>query len=149
MGRGMAIALPNARPEPFRSVCGDIDMSDAVNPVDTNALLAQLRSMAREAGVPAAGTASPFSAVDGLRPAGEPRPSSLVFTDLLRESLEGVNTRSREARSMTRAFEGGNADVELADVMIAVQKACVSFEALLQVRNKMVAAYREVMSTPL
>ena len=138
------------------------------NSIDTSALLTQLRSMAREAGVPAAGVpaSSAFgTGVDGSRAsvagvagtrtdgaagarAGEPV-ADVDFTDLLRRSIEGVNERSRTARSMTAAFESGRADVQLADVMIAVQKARVSFEALTQVRNKMVAAYKDIMSTPL
>lgn len=138
------------------------------NSIDTSALLTQLRSMAREAGVPAAGVPASSSSgpgVDGSRTSavgvggargegvGAARAGASAtdvdFTDLLRRSIEGVNERSRTARTMTTAFESGRADVQLADVMIAVQKARVSFEALTQVRNKMVAAYKDIMSTPL
>lgn len=131
------------------------------NTIDTSALLTQLRSMAREAGVPAAttptagvGVASPFDRATGVAGAREGTEtatgdSDVVFTDLLRGSLESVNARSQESRRLTKAFESGRPGVELVDVMIAAQKARVSFEALTQVRNKMVSAYKDIMSTPL
>lgn len=77
------------------------------------------------------------------------RGESVVFTDLFRQSVEGVNTRTKSSTALAEAFESGASDVELADVMIAVQKARISFEALVQVRNKMIAAYKDIMSTPL
>ena len=125
------------------------------NSIDTSALLTQLRSMAREAGVPTADVAS--ARTSGIRRAGVARAGALAdegapdgdFTRLLQRSIEGVNERSQQARAMSVAFESGSPDVQLADVMIAVQKARVSFEALTQVRNKMVSAYQDIMSTPL
>ena len=77
------------------------------------------------------------------------RGENVVFTDLFRRSVEGVNARSKTSTALAEAFESGASDVELADVMIAVQKARISFEALVQVRNKMIAAYKDIMSTPL
>jgi flagellar hook-basal body complex protein FliE len=50
---------------------------------------------------------------------------------------------------MTKAFETGASDIKLADVMVATQKASVSFQAMLQVRNKLVEAYKDVMNMPM
>ncbi len=50
---------------------------------------------------------------------------------------------------MKQAFELGEGDANLAEVMIAVQKSSVSFEAMVQVRNKLVEAYKEVMNMPI
>lgn len=127
------------------------------NTIDTSALLSQLRNMAREAGLPpASGVAPTGAAPAGGRVGtaddavgGRGQADAVAFTDVLRDSLVGVNERSRRARELTEAFERGRPDVELSDVMIAVQKARISFETLTQVRNKMVAAYKDVMSTPL
>jgi flagellar hook-basal body complex protein FliE len=47
------------------------------------------------------------------------------------------------------AFESGDANVSLAEVMVASQKASVSFQAMLQVRNKLVEAYKDVMNMPM
>ncbi len=50
---------------------------------------------------------------------------------------------------MTEDFESGDANVSLAEVMVASQKASVSFQAMLQVRNKLVEAYKDVMNMPM
>ncbi|MDD2140829.1 flagellar hook-basal body complex protein FliE, partial [Pseudomonas putida] len=47
-----------------------------------------------------------------------------------------------------KAFEVGNAQVDLTQVMIASQKASVSTQALVQVRNKVVQAYQDIMQMP-
>ena len=77
-------------------------------------------------------------------------PATSTSPALLRRSLEGrERTQSHLAgddRVVSRAVARG---VQLVDVMIAAQKARVSFETLTQVRNKMVAAYKDIMSTPL
>jgi flagellar hook-basal body complex protein FliE len=50
---------------------------------------------------------------------------------------------------MVEAFEAGAANISLADVMVSTQKASVSFQAMLQVRNKLVEAYQDVMNMPM
>ncbi|ASJ71772.1 flagellar hook-basal body complex protein FliE [Granulosicoccus antarcticus] len=108
--------------------------------IDTNSLLLQLRAMARDAGIPS--TDKPSSELT----LGADR---IEFSKVLENSVQQVNGRSIEATQLRESFEAGNPNVELADVMIAAQKARISFEALTQVRNKMVAAYKEIMSMPL
>lgn len=110
------------------------------NSIDTNALLTQLRAMAQDAGIP--------SSVPSVRE-GPPAADRIDFSEALENSVKQVNNRSQQAQALRESFESGNPDVELADVMIAAQKARISFEAMTQVRNKMVAAYKEIMSMPL
>ncbi len=110
------------------------------NAIDTNKLLVQLRDMAQNAGIP------PSEAVGSNE---RPMADQIDFSNMLQNSLQAVNTRSVESREMRASFEAGNPNVELADVMIAAQKARISFEALTQVRNKMVNAYQEIMRMPL
>lgn len=76
-------------------------------------------------------------------------PAGNSFGDLLADSINKVNETQQYAGEMKKAFELGTEDVNLAEVMIAVQKSSVSFEAMLQVRNKLVDAYKEVMSMPI
>ena len=45
-------------------------------------------------------------------------------------------------------FEKGDPDVSLAEVMVALEKASVSFQAMTQVRNELLSAYQEVMNMP-
>jgi flagellar hook-basal body complex protein FliE len=67
------------------------------------------------------------------------------FGDLMQQAIGKVNETQMQASSLTRAFEMGD-NVDLSEVMIAVQKSRVSFEALTQVRNKLLSAYQDVMN---
>jgi len=71
------------------------------------------------------------------------------FGSLLKESVESVNTQQQKAVSMAGDFEAGRPGVDLAEVMIAAQKASVSFQGMTEVRNKLVEAYREIMNMPI
>ena len=114
-----------------------IDHTDKTlnTPIDTNALLVQLRTMAQDAGIPAAEV--------------DKSAESSVFADALKASMEEVNTRGSEAQSLRESYERGDPNVELSDVMVAMQKARISFEAMTQVRNRMVSAYKDIMNMPI
>ena len=70
------------------------------------------------------------------------------FGEMLRQSINSVNDAQSEAQQMKQVFELGTADVSLAEVMIAAQKADLSFRAMTEVRNKLVNAYQEIMNMP-
>ncbi len=71
------------------------------------------------------------------------------FGDLLKQSIDTVNETQQTAGELKTAFETGSKNVDLAEVMIAVQKSSVSFQAMVQVRNKLVEAYKDVMNMPI
>ncbi|NOT85317.1 MAG: flagellar hook-basal body complex protein FliE [Methylococcaceae bacterium] len=75
--------------------------------------------------------------------------SNSGFASILKQSIDGVNTHQQTAGKLSQAFETGDADISLAEVMIASQKADVSFQAMVQVRNKLVDAYKDIMNMPL
>lgn len=68
------------------------------------------------------------------------------FGAMLKASLDHVNQVQGQARALARDFETGSADVKLHDVMISLQKSSVTFQQAVQVRNRMVAAYQEIMN---
>jgi flagellar hook-basal body complex protein FliE len=70
------------------------------------------------------------------------------FAGLLKESVNSVNETQQAASQLAAAFEAEDPNVDLAQVMVALQKSSVSFQAMTQVRNKLVAAYQEIMSMP-
>lgn len=70
------------------------------------------------------------------------------FGDLLKRSIDAVNATQQTAGELRTAFEQGAEGLDLAQVMIAVQKSSVSFEAMVAVRNKLVEAYKDVMNMP-
>ena len=70
------------------------------------------------------------------------------FAALLKESVERVAEAQGSATEMAAALERGDADVTLPEVMIALQKASLSFQAMTEVRNQLVNAYQEIMNMP-
>lgn len=66
------------------------------------------------------------------------------FTDTLKGALESVNATQQKSSAITEAYEKGEV-VDVAKVMLARQEAGVAFEATLQVRNKLLNAYQDIM----
>jgi flagellar hook-basal body complex protein FliE len=86
----------------------------------------------------------------GMEPAAQPGATNQVnFAELMNRSLEKVNENQQVAAEMSAAFERGDPDADLTDVMIAMQKARISFEAMSEVRNKLVDAYKEIQNMPI
>jgi flagellar hook-basal body complex protein FliE len=61
-------------------------------------------------------------------------------------SINKVNEVQKESGKLADAFVMGDPNVSLAEVMIAKQKSGIAFEATLQVRNKLLSAYKEIMA---
>tara|TARA_R110002072_G_scaffold154_1_gene991 strand:+ start:49004 stop:49378 length:375 start_codon:yes stop_codon:yes gene_type:complete len=70
------------------------------------------------------------------------------FGDLLSEAVNGVSETQKKSGALTTAYVQGDTSVSLSQVMIQSQKASVSFQALTQVRNKVVQAYETIMKMP-
>ena len=68
------------------------------------------------------------------------------FAAVLKQSLNAVNETQQVAGELSARIDGGDPQLSLEEVMIARQKASVSFQAMVQVRNKLVNAYQEVMA---
>ncbi|MBI1394793.1 MAG: flagellar hook-basal body complex protein FliE [Betaproteobacteria bacterium] len=71
---------------------------------------------------------------------------SADFAGLLKSSLDQVNAAQHEADKLQQAFDAGDPNVNLQDVMVQLQKASLSFQTMVQVRNRLVSAYQEIMS---
>lgn len=76
-------------------------------------------------------------------------PSTVDFGSVFRSAIDGVNNHEQYAGHLARAFERGDPDVNLSEVMIAQQKSSIAFQSMLQVRNKLVDAYKDVMNMPM
>jgi flagellar hook-basal body complex protein FliE len=70
------------------------------------------------------------------------------FGDLLKQSVDAVDRQRQESNALQRSFELGESQ-DLATVMIASQKANLSFQAMVTVRNRLVEAYKDVMNMPI
>ncbi|MGI2259490.1 flagellar hook-basal body complex protein FliE [Shewanella sp. GXUN23E] len=74
--------------------------------------------------------------------------SGVEFSELLSQALGTVTDLQSNASQLATRLEMGDSRVTLSDTVIAREKASVAFEATIQVRNKFVEAYKEIMSMP-
>jgi flagellar hook-basal body complex protein FliE len=70
------------------------------------------------------------------------------FSELLQNSLASVSQAQSTAQTMAIGYETGTGDASLVEVMVKLQEADLSFRAVTEVRNKLVAAYQEIMNMP-
>ena len=103
-----------------------------MNEINTSQLITQMRAMA-------AAAQGNQSVTEAGAPAGD-------FSSLLTKSIDSVNEIQKESGRLGDAFVMGDPNVSLAEVMIAKQKSGIAFEATLQVRNKLLSAYKEIMA---
>lgn len=75
--------------------------------------------------------------------------SGTSFAELLKASLDQVNAAQNTADSMQMQYETGTGNVDLSDVMIAMQKAGLSLQMVQNVRGRLVSAYQDLLNTPL
>ncbi len=68
------------------------------------------------------------------------------FAQVLQASIAQVSQTQQQAEAMAANFAAGNGTENLHEVMIALQKANISFQEMIQVRNKLVSAYHDVMN---
>jgi flagellar hook-basal body complex protein FliE len=104
--------------------------------IDVNNLLSQMRQI----------TARVQAPEGAFRPAAVAPQSD--FSALLKQSISAVGQNQMEAGRMAASFERGDPGADLGRTMIAVQKADLSLRTMVEVRNKMVDAYKEIMNMP-
>ena len=97
-------------------------------------LLAQMRVVAAAAGLRDA------------QPAAAVQAGKVDFSSVLKASLDGVSHAQEKSESLQKAFVMGADNVSLSDTMIAMQKAGINFQTTVQVRNKFVQAYNDIMN---
>ena len=68
------------------------------------------------------------------------------FGQALKSALDEVSQAQQQAQQMAQDFSASNPNVNLQDVMINLQKANLSFQQMVQVRNRLVNAYQEIMN---
>ena len=78
--------------------------------------------------------------------AAGPAAAGTDFAAVLKNSIDGVNAHQLQAAQLARDFELGKPNTNLNDVMISMQKANISFQQMVQVRNRLVSAYRDIMN---
>lgn len=117
----------------------------AIDASKIQAMVAQLRETASRAqgsqgGSGVGGIANP------LKTDKAQKPEQGGFAQALKASMDQVNAAQGDAAALGKRFALGDDSVNLSDVMVAGQKASISFQATVQVRNKLVSAYQEIMN---
>ena len=109
-----------------------------------NSVLAQIRSLQQQTRIgapairPSADLAGPGAAAKA--------PAADSFATVLKAGLDKVNETQASASRMATAFERGDPGADLAQVMLESQKANVSLRAAVEVRNRLVSAYQDIMN---
>jgi flagellar hook-basal body complex protein FliE len=80
--------------------------------------------------------------------AGTPGAGGTDFLSSLDSALKSVSRNQLGATEMQRQFQLENPNVSLEQTMIAMNQASISFQAAVQVRNRLVQAYEQVMNMP-
>ena len=107
-------------------------MTALINPIQS--ALQQMQEMAAQA----TGGSAPVGNDNGAATAGG-------FASALKASIDKISGDQKSAIGEAHAFEVGAPNVSLNDVMVDMQKANVGFQFGLQVRNKLVSAYNDIM----
>jgi len=68
------------------------------------------------------------------------------FQSVLKSSLDQVNNVQLQSQQLAQRFEMGDTTVSLSDAMISLQKSSIALQQTVQVRNKLVSAYQEIMN---
>jgi flagellar hook-basal body complex protein FliE len=122
----------------------------AIGAIDSGkiqAMLSQLKAAAQNQ------PSTPSPIAGGLNGIVKPASAQTVnnqtkvdFSEALKASLDHVNNSQSKAVELGKSFAMGDDSVNLSDVMVASQKASISFQATVQVRNKLVSAYHDIMN---
>jgi flagellar hook-basal body complex protein FliE len=108
--------------------------------ISVNSVLAQIRALSAQAA----------SQQQLQKPVAAPaeKDSGDGFGTLLKDSVDRVNTAQATASQQQRAFEMGDPNTDLSSVMLATTKAQVQFRSMVEVRNRVISAYQEIMNMP-
>ncbi|KEY91533.1 flagellar hook-basal body complex protein [Candidatus Photodesmus blepharus] len=70
------------------------------------------------------------------------------FSKMLTEAINNVNKLQKNSSHLQTSFDRGDKNISLSDVMIARNKSSIAFEATVQIRNKLIEAYKELINMP-
>lgn len=117
--------------------------------VDVNRLLLEMRTL--KAQTHAFGGAESLASKDRMDGINAPNVANNGprFGDIMSDAVNKVNEVQQASSAMSKAYLQGDSGVDITDVMIASQKSGVAFDAMVEVRNKLVEAYRDVMNMPI
>jgi flagellar hook-basal body complex protein FliE len=119
----------------------------ATSVANIQSMLQTMRALQAQAG--GAEVQAPVApSVHGLQgPQGPQGTGKAAFTDLVKGAISQVNDAQVASRNLQTAYERGE-NIPLTDVVLGMQKSSLAFEATLQIRNKVLKAYEEILNMP-
>ena len=122
-------------------------MTMVINSAQIEAMLTQIRATTAHAGQIKHPDINPFQKNNGINTQdAKNKIEKLDFADALKNSIENINKLQNRADELGKKFTLGDEDVSVADVMVSMQKANISLQYAVQVRNKLVTAYHDIMN---
>ena len=106
--------------------------------VEMNSLLAQMREMKRIANM----EVQPQQELQIQNSSGP------QFSSMFKDALDKVNDMQATSGQLQEAYLRGDSNVDITRVMVASQKSSIAFQAVVQVRNKLVESYKDIMNMP-
>lgn len=118
----------------------------ATSVANIQSMLHTMRALQAQAGGEVQAPVSPLASdVQGLQ--GPQGTGKAGFADLVKGAISQVNEAQVNSRSLQAAYERGEG-VPLTDVVLGMQKSSLAFEATLQIRNKVLKAYEDILNMP-
>lgn len=119
----------------------------ATSVANIQSMLQTMRALQTQAAGPE--VQAPVSpATQGLQGLHGPQGTSkTAFTDLVKGAISQVNETQVASRSLQDAYDRGE-NIPLTDVVLGMQKSSLAFEATLQIRNKVLKAYEDILNMP-
>ncbi|MCG8314862.1 MAG: flagellar hook-basal body complex protein FliE [Pseudomonadales bacterium] len=113
--------------------------------VDMNRMLAQMKAMQQAASLDRAQSTNLAPPISN-QPTQETEAPS--FGNLFKQAIDQVNEAHQESGRLSKAYVQGDPNVDITRVMVASQKSGIASQAMIQVRNKLVESYKEIMNMP-
>lgn len=119
------------------------------NRPDINQLLSNMRDIKSQVQGPSESPAALDVADQITRPGLNVQDTTPAFGDLFSNAINKVNELQQNSAQLSAAYATGDESVDITDVMVASEKATIGFQATVQVRNKVIDAYQDIMNMPI
>ncbi len=113
-----------------------------IDKINSQANIASMLATMRQHQVESTGKNTPPLLTPAIPETGKPS-----FGEAIKSAVVDTNDIQQQASSLREAYDRGE-DVPLTDVVLAMQKSSLSFEATLQIRNKVLKAYEDILNMP-
>ncbi len=107
-----------------------------------NSMLAQMKAMEQAASMDKAPNIG--GGLNPVSPTSQSSPSD--FANVFKSAIDSVNEIQKESGALSTGYINGDPTIDITRVMVANQKSGLAFQSMLQVRNKLVESYKEVMN---